>query len=209
MPEDRANIKIAVVGVAGSVLVALVTTLGTIYSSRPDIRQAKQQVDSLQLQANTLRLSTLPVGTIISSVLDQTEFAKQAGDPATFDLITSKWTLADGKLVSGSHYAEVRANAPVPDLRGVFLRGKNNGRPDGRGNPQELGLGEYQDDQFQDHVHQYNRGGNVQNGTELYAFPANANGGIERAPTNFIIQGKHGDETRPRNVTVNYYVRIN
>lgn len=203
------NIKIAVIGVIGSVLVALLTTIGTIASNRSGIKQASEQVNDLKQQASTLRLSTLPVGSIIPSMLNVSEFAKEAGDPPTFDLGTSKWTLADGKSVSGTHYAELTGNAPLPDLRGVFLRGKNNGRQDNRGNPDELSLGDFQDDQFQDHVHEYNRGGNTRDGTELYAFPANTNGGIARAPTNYITQGKHGSETRPRNVTVNYYIRVN
>jgi hypothetical protein len=206
---SNTNVKVAVVGVIGSVLVALVTTLGTIASSRSGIKEATTQVASLQEQANALKLTSLPVGSIVASLLPEDQFAKEVGDPPTFDLNKSKWTLANGKPVSGTRYAELTKNAPVADLRGVFLRGKNNGRADGRGNPQELTLGDFQDDQLQDHVHEYNRGANTPSGTELYALPANTNAGTPRAPTNFIIQGKHGDETRPRNVTVNYYVRIN
>ena len=205
----KTNVKIAVIGVIGSVLVALITTLGTIASSSSRIKETSDQVNNLQEQTSTLRLVTIPVGSIIPSSLNPVEFAREAGDPSTFDLNKSKWTLADGKSVSGTHYAELSGNAPVPDLRGVFLRGKNNGRADGHGNPQELNLGDFQDDQFQDHVHEINRGGNTANGTEVYAFPANTNSGIAREPTNYITQGKHGDETRPRNITVNYYVRIN
>jgi hypothetical protein len=206
---SKLNIWIAVITVIGSVLVAIVTTVGTIASSGSSIRETSEQVNSLKKETSSLRLSALPVGSIIPSLLNVSEFAKEAGDPSTFDLSASKWTLADGKSVPGTHYAELTGNAPLPDLRGVFLRGKNNGRTDGRGNSQELNLGDFQDDQFQDHVHEYNRGGVTQGGSELYAMPGNTNGGVPRAPTNYIIQGKHGDETRPRNVTVNYYVRIN
>jgi hypothetical protein len=209
--EDRGgSIRNALLGVVGAVLAALITTLGTIYASRSGIDKAKQTVDALQQQANTLRLSTLPVGSIVPSLLTPSQFAQEAGDPPTFDLSKSKWTLADDKgRVPGTQYARITQNAPIPDLRGLFLRGKNNSRGGEHGNPQgELDLGQFQDDQFEDHVHEFNRS-YAQGGTEPYAYAASKNDGTPRAPTNYIVSGKHGNETRPRNVTVNYYIRIN
>jgi hypothetical protein len=147
-----------------------------------------------------------PVG---ASLLDPVQFAKEAGDPPTFALGDSKWTLADGKMVSGTTYAALTANAPIPDLRGLFLRGKNNKRSDGRENPDgDLALGQFQNDQFQDHVHQFNRGGD--GGSETtYALTGTRNTGDPRGETNYITSGQHGTETRPRSATVNYYIRIN
>jgi hypothetical protein len=203
------DVKVAVVGIVGSIMVALITTLGTIYANQSGIGQAKAQIDSLNGQARTLRLSTLPIGSIVPSLLTPVQFAKEAGDPPTFDLIKSKWTLADDKgKVPGTRYAELTENSAIPDVRGTFLRGKNNGRRDGRENPENKELGEFQDDQFQDHVHEYNRGGGGV-GANLFAAPATNNDNTPRAPTVTITEGKHGTETRPRNVTVNYYIRIN
>lgn len=212
---STSSIKSVLITVFGTVLVALITTFGAIYTSGSKIKETSDLASQTSVQVNKLsedaagKLGLIPVGSIVPSLLEPAAFAKEAGDQPTFDLTKSRWTLADGKPVPGTRYAELTGNAPVPDLRGIFLRGKNNGRADGRQNPQELNLGQYQDDQFQDHIHEYNRGGNTPNGQELYALPANTNGNIQRAPTNYIITGKHGDETRPRNVTVNYYIRIN
>lgn len=199
-----------IVRLISAVLVAAITTIGTIYVSRSGITETKQKVDALKEQADTLTLSTLPVGSIVPSLLAPGQFAKEAGDPPTFDLRQSKWTLADDKgRVPGTRYAELTGNAAIPDLRGLFLRGKNNGRSDGHQNPQgDLDLGQYQDDQFQDHTHEFNRS-HVLSGSELYASAAGQNDGTPRAPTNYIIAGKHGEETRPRNASVNYFIRIN
>ena len=59
-----------------------------------------------------------PVGTIVASILDEAQFSAQNG---------TGWILADGRDVSGSNYAVVKGENNVPDLRGVFLRGKANG----------------------------------------------------------------------------------
>jgi hypothetical protein len=154
-------------------------------------------------------MAEIPVGSIVASMLTESQFAQEVGDPPNFNLGTSKWTLADGKPVPGTRYAALRQNEPVPDLRGIFLRGKNHGRNDGKGNSQEANLGDFQDDQFEDHVHEINRGGTEGSHDGEYALPAYHNTGVPREPTNYIVSGKHGNETRPRNVTVNYYIRIN
>jgi hypothetical protein len=52
------------------------------------------------------------------------------------------WVLANGANVAGSNYATVTGNTNIPDLRGRFLRGKNNGRTGGSADPNgDLALG--------------------------------------------------------------------
>ena len=64
------------------------------------------------------------------------------------------WVLADGRSVTGSAYATITGTTAIPDMRGLFLRGKNNGRTDGNKNPDgDLGLGAIQGDQIVSHVH--------------------------------------------------------
>src|SRR6202041_1042362 len=104
-----------------------------------------------------------PLGTVIASLLTPVEFAKEVGDSETFDVKTSKWTLADGKSVSGTYWAKLRGNATVPNLCGVFLRGKNNGkflvgREKNQSNKQrddieDIELGAYKDDIVGPHRH--------------------------------------------------------
>ena len=127
--RNNLNMSKEIIRLIGAVLVAAITTMGTIYVSRSGIAETKQKVDTLKEQADTLVLSTLPVGSVVPSLLTPGQFAKEAGDPPTFDLKQSKWTLADDKgRVPGTHYAELTGNSPIPDLRGLFLRGKNDGR---------------------------------------------------------------------------------
>jgi hypothetical protein len=64
----------------------------------------------------------------------------------------SGWILADGRDVSGSAYHTLTGRVTVADLRGVFLRAKNNGRASG-GNPAERDLREYQQDEVKQHSH--------------------------------------------------------
>ena len=140
----------------------------------------------------------LPVGSVVASLLNKAQFQAIYG---------KGWILADGSSVSESQYHIITGKLKIPDLRGVFIRGKNNGRNDGKQNPNDLELGAYQTDQFQSHVHEYNRGGS--GGNLLYSLAGGTNTGTGRGQTNFIVSGKHGVETRPRNVTVNFFIRIN
>lgn len=60
-----------------------------------------------------------PVGTTIQSMLTEIQFQSE---------LNVGWILAAGQDVTGSKYQIVTGNTHVPDLRGIFLRGKNNGR---------------------------------------------------------------------------------
>ena len=89
----------------------------------------------------------LPVGSIVSSLLDEANFYATKSN--------SFWVLCDGRNVAGSQYQTVTGNANVPDMRGLFLRGKNNGQafPTG-GNPNaDEPLGTYEPGSFQSHTH--------------------------------------------------------
>ena len=67
--------------------------------------------------------ATLPIGTIISSMLKPATIGIKYGD---------KWVLADGRRVSPkSEYTKLTGETTLPDLRGMFIRGMNEGRKDG------------------------------------------------------------------------------
>lgn len=59
------------------------------------------------------------VGEIAVSPLTESEFQGQKG---------SDWVLADGRNIQGSELSKIRGSETCPDLRGVFLKGKDNGR---------------------------------------------------------------------------------
>ncbi|WP_439484424.1 hypothetical protein [Cyclobacterium plantarum] len=158
------------------------------------------------------------LGEIVATILSIEKFLNTYSDD---------WMLADGsKAPSGSLYAQL-IDENVPDLRGVFLRGKNYGRFD---KVPEVSLGNFQNEatkmpntQFSipssgSHSHTYR---SADNGTLLdnpHSQPyANLNG----VPRYGVVGdkstsgGSHshriigGDtETRPKNITVNYFIRV-
>ena len=154
------------------------------------------------------------VGDVIHSMLTEEQFIAENG---------AGWVLADGRDVTGSKYATVTGNTTVPDMRGQFLRGKDHGRHliDGRGNPDDLNLGVSTEDKFEDHKHD-----TVDNsfGKEaaLYATaqgqnppgPNNSNmltgtgssGGVYIRTS--LANSGGGNETRPKNTTVNIFIKI-
>jgi len=132
-----------------------------------------------------------PIGTVQASMLDEAEFQAE---------INNKWILADGRLVTGSDYEALTTENNVPDLRGQFLRGKNNGRVDGEENPGgDLALGDLQQGLVGPHSIPFESTG------------SQAFSGIISTPYGARVGNSNigGDETRPRNMTVNYFIKIN
>src|ERR1019366_6827966 len=201
-PKPDTSVKTTLITVIGSVVVALVTTLGTIYVNSTGIKAntnkldaLKTKIEALDAKADALKKTNLPIGTVVASLLAQAEFAKESGDPDNFDVTKSKWTLADGKAVSGTGWAALRDNAPVPDLRGVFLRGKKNSSK--REEMNKVG------------PHQHAIMVSNSNGTPgavgiLYSTAPDTYG-----PDRLVAAWNDGPETLPKNVTVNYYIKIN
>jgi hypothetical protein len=103
----------------------------------------------------------------------------------------------------------------TPDLRGVFLRGVNEGRGDGKQDPDERKAGSYQQDALQEHGHKTDakaweettKGDNYGYRTSQHkASPASVDNvtNLKGARAASVAV-----ETRPRNVAVYYYIKIN
>lgn len=206
MPSSE-NVRTTLITVVGTIVVALVTTVGTLYSN---ILGSRDKIGKIQADVGAFKL---PVGSVVGSLLTPVEFAAQVGDPDNFDVTKSRWTLADGKSVSGTGWAKLRANAPVPNLCGVFLRGKNNGVRNDKDHPvPELELGQYDPDLVGPHDH------NI-----LVQHSGSPGGGMlwdggkgGKLGVDPLVEGVYYDanardphETRPKNVTVNFFVKIN
>jgi hypothetical protein len=127
--------------------------------------------------------SILPVGTIIHSMLTTTQFTAEYGD---------NWVLADGRSVTGSKYAAVTSSSTIPDMRGAFLRAKGSTyNPDG-----DLALGTYTADKNK-----------ILTGLDAIAAGADT---IARIPGNRASPSNlYDNETAPRSITVNVFIRIN
>lgn len=176
--------------------------------------------------ANYLRQIILPVGSVVYSVLDEAAFQFQNGGPSP-----AVWILADGRNVAGSAYQGLTGSSTIPDLRGVFVRGRNYSRSTGTGDAAgDLSIGTYEGDTFGSHNHaggdhahiarannsgpgvetrllSVGPGGAVNAGGSSVAIDNNINSGIQNSGP--IIATEGSPETRPRSVILNAFIRIN
>lgn len=200
------SVKTTLISVIGSVLVAALTTYGTIASNSKGIQKNADKLEALNAKATSLEKPGLPVGTVIASLLTPAEFANAVGDPDTFDLSRSKWTLADGKTASGTAWAKLRGDEPVPNLCGVFLRGKNNGK---RENVREMDLGKYDPDIVGPHQHTIMVNNDTANAVRDQGPGIVYQTGHHTDGPDRLVAAWSGAETQPKNVTVNFYIKIN
>jgi hypothetical protein len=134
------------------------------------------------------------VGDTISSFLTELQFQNERD---------GTWILADGRSITGSDLATLTGWTNAPDLRGVFLRGKDNGagvNPDG-----DLALGTYTDDKFESHSHVQS---NINNTNQPGSTSATS-GTRYSATGNYSTASTGGNETAPKSVTVNHFIKIN
>lgn len=160
------------------------------------------------------QLEALPVGSLVNSMLTLVQFQAQMG---------ANWELADGGVVAGSEYNTLTGSSFKPDCRGTFLRGLDNGKGLDVGRV----LGTSQVDATApnglnstttstgDHGHTYDRAAP----TGFVAASGSSWGIVTIAPgTSVNGPGAHGhsisvsssdSETRPINIAVNIFVKIN
>ena len=162
----------------------------------------------------------LPLGTVIISALSYTEFYQGEFDPTT-----SIWAPCDGRSLEGSDYSIKYYKWYAPDMRSQFIRGSRvfgvpdetspvppNGFNPGDGEYQKEGY-TYQTDMSRIHTHSGWVGsvanGHPENPKGRKGMP-DMRGGKDRypvMPSNTNAVG--GTETRPMNIYVYYYIRIN
>jgi hypothetical protein len=140
------------------------------------------------------------LGDVRASILTEAQFQARVG---------TGWVLCDGRDITGSKVASITGNNTLIDARGRFLRGKNNGQTTALGNPSgEVAVGTYQTDAFQDHTHNYSaRLGAIQG--DLVAGSLYLSRFITTQATTGAVSGTATNETRPRNITINYFCKIN
>ncbi len=211
----------------GIVLVAYALTVQIVIAAEiavPHVFKSGDRPNAAQFNENFQALATavdrqrVPLGTVIASILSEDDIARASGDPRRFDPTKSKWVLADGREVIGSHYSKLSGKTAIPDLRGLFLRGKNFDRPTSKGNAEgNFDLEKYQPDSLVSHNHLTHDGSweeaRAKSNNNSWDHPAladtdgvpNTDPRVKRIKTGF----SGGLETRPRNATVNYFVRIN
>lgn len=213
-PKEKSNITIAVIGAIASIAVAIVTTYGTIYVSKPEAQKVKQELINI---SEVQRIQNLPIGTIIPSMLPPALFSDQVKDVVPFNALKTNWVLADGETdITLSRYGKLFGNKRYPpNLRGMFLRGMNEGRNDGKEDPEKnRNAGDDQLDMVVSHIHEYavqTRGGNIAPSKNTYnvGLMSDGNGYTFFNKTNKNDTDKMYPETRPKNVSVYFYIKIN
>jgi hypothetical protein len=173
---------------------------------------------NFQQQLDELRNKLVPVGTIIASMLPPNEFRELYG---------SVWVLANGQdrfaneegeflLKADSEYGRIlckdiqnSSECTLPDLRGMFLRGINMGRSDGLQDPEgERQAKSFQDDSFESHTHELTQPV-LCHRDYCGATGEDLNSGGWASHQKVPLTSVGGSETRPKNVAVYYYIKIN
>ena len=133
------------------------------------------------------------LGDVKYSILDPEQFTKENGPG---------WVIMQGQSIAGSDLTLITGQKKLPDSRGVFIRGMNLGRDAKSGDSDGNRLvGSYQWDSFKKHNHPYTNPQGTQN---LGHFNSDGWEG-KRDRTGQV----GGDETRPKNITLYIYIKIN
>lgn len=188
-------------------------------------------IEPIVLEATApINQQAIPIGTIVASVLDYKTFLKANNldemDNSNMDVVL--WIPCDGRTLNKSKYANYSGGS-IPDLRGVFLRGINDygiAFPTtspvkaNQRNPENTVANQFQPDTYKSHQHGF--GGNFLNaaGNRIWDYYgtrnvsknwfAKVNGSSARAINKVSLTSPEcSTETRPKNVTVYYYIKIN
>ena len=166
--------------------------------------QASQATNALSLSASAPQFNSLcPPGSIMAYVGTSAPSGWLMCDGAPY----SATTFAVLYAVIGNAYGAGGGQFNVPDMRGVFMRGSDNGRG------YDLGRvhGSYQADMFASHDHAsqlFNNGkylvDSLGSNTPRLGYDVTENNATA-APVRTDPTG--GSETRPKNVSVNYIIK--
>lgn len=160
------------------------------------------------------------IGSIIASILDYKTFLKlnQNNNDNDFNPSKTNWAPCDGRVVTKSKYASAidpsGGEVKAPDLRGVFLRCINSIYEDGKAgsinneqlNPDPVNIGNFQNDGLKNHAHifSYEREGSGPNQAER-----GGDVGFRRREESQTSTAGGCKETRTKNISVFYYLKIN
>ena len=174
-----------------------------------------QGITSNELAANAVKTIAIEDGAVIqakaSNMLVPTSavMAFAGGDPP------SGWLYCNGQAVSRTTYAALFAiisttygagnestTFNVPDLRGAFIRGHDNGR----GLDPSRGFGTYQADAFKSHNHLVKEGATGSGGSGEQLTSGDDYTATVAYHSYSLDAG--GTETRPKNYALHYFIKI-
>ena len=162
----------------------------------------------------------LPVGTIVASMLTPTEMDRVTDDVNRIPT-ERKWALANGDSISEAwEYHAVTELQTLPNLSGMFMRGidpSGQEDPDGSREP-----GSTQKESYAPHEHHLfavDKGVHPSRQVHAREFPVVERSskdnwnysilGTAKSPTLGLTSTEGKDETRPKNVAVYFYIKVN
>ncbi len=174
----------------------------------PKVQTQDRNVNQLQqniidafnkLQQRFSGSGTSDAGTVIgeskSAYLTEAQFQSQSG---------TNWVLQDGRSCIGTAYETLTGNKNVPNACGRTLRMADNSQgvnPDGN-----LALGSNQSDAFASHTHDLEATGLT---GQIAAGSFSVVQSSETLKPSGLIGATGGNETRMKNTTINFFIRIN
>ena len=181
--------------------------------------KSKIQLEAVEYKAAVSESSFKKMGSSINWIIDNSAFA--VGDIVTSMLTeaqfqsqrTAAWVLMDGASCVGSDYETLTGNATVPDMvtEQRFLR-----QTDADGN---LGVEQSDDNKSHSHTLLSEEGTSGSDHPEDYtqtifpqyvvAFPTTTATYNQNSPKGNQNIGNTGGESRPKNISVNYFIKVN
>jgi hypothetical protein len=162
----------------------------------------------------------LPIGTIVTSYLNFEQFnaATKNNEKSPGGIWTSnksKWAPCDGRPIPNSKFQVLTSQVQIPDLRGMFLRGLNTFDPyqpvppvsADKADPENRIVGSYQIDELKSHKHTFSYLKPKQNDSN--GGSANHEVSDSDVQNSGTTNASGGVETRPKNIAVYYYIKIN
>lgn len=181
-------------------------------------------VNPIELEATKKSQNNMPIGMIVASVLSYDSFldVNNVDSKDRGDMSKVTWIPCDGRFEGKSKYSKF-SGGQIPDLRGLFLRGANSYGvdfpnvglvADDHKNKDEKGIGIYQEDQYKNHKHLIREawGFRTDRGVEVPFVGSNqrpTSGEIGSVTETYRSSDGSDNETRPKNVSVYYYIKIN
>lgn len=171
---------------------------------------------SLQAKSKIRKSSDAPLGTMIASLLNYNDFLKLNGLVYESDINKVIWVPCDGRDIGTAiNTYGAYAGGKAPDLRGLFLRSVNDmGLYNATVpppiisnlNPENKLSGQIQMDEIKSHSHkQTYTGGNHDRGRWT---TSGVHGKLDEHVGNTDTSTTGGQETRPKNISVYYYIKI-
>lgn len=185
------------IGTMNGRLSSIESTVSTINIPvlKRDLQESTNQAktDIIQLSRS---ISKGSLGNVEYSVLNEEKFRELNG---------KEWVLMDGRNIAKSKLCKFSGLCDVPDARGVFVRGMNEKRQGKLGDPDgDRVVGEYQQDSFKSHHHQY-----VNSGVWGRSWRGSSEGPKTAYEQAGNTNNTGGTETRPRNIALYTYIKIN